>query len=279
MICAWTELLIILPEQLRTSVDQLGHDNLQELRLRLGKPPELVFGSKRIHLQGSVTGDDLNFCVNTASRYSPWAAESVRRGYITAPGGHRIGLCGQAVVRQGSVEGIRDLTSLCIRVARDFPGISKNLGSYPGSMLIIGSPGSGKTTLLRDLIRQLSNNRQGGVTVVDERGELFPREAGFHSGPSTDVITGCSKEQGIDIVLRCMGPSVIAVDEITSEQDCEALLRAGYCGVDLLATAHAACVDDLHSRPVYRKIVSSGVFQWIVILQRDNSWGVERMVK
>lgn len=279
MTCAWTELLRVLPEWMRTDVDRHGSGSLQELRLRLGKTPELVCRNKRERLRSVVTVEDLNFCVNAASRYSPWAAESVRHGYLTAAGGHRIGICGQAVVQNGNIQGIRNLTSLCIRVARDFPGIAGSLSHLNGSILIIGSPGSGKTTLLRDLVRQISAEQRGSVAVVDERGELFPKEAGFDTGISTDIMSGCSKTEGIDMVLRCMGPRVIAVDEITAEEDAEALLRASRCGVDLLATAHASDISDLRCRPIYRKLSDSGLFQWVVILQRDKSWSVERMVK
>ena len=279
MICAWTELLNVLPEWMRKDVDNLGRDSLRELRLRLGKPPELVMCRQYDCLRRTVSADDLNFCVNTTSRYSPWAAESVRMGYLTVAGGHRIGLCGQPAIHNGSIQSFRTLSSLCIRVARDFPGIASKLCGCVGSVLIIGRPGSGKTTLLRDLIRQKSNCRQGSIAVVDERGELFPVRAGFDTGKCTDVMTGCCKSDGIDMVLRCMGPTTIAVDEITAEGDCEALLRASRCGVDLLATAHAGSLTDLRSRPVYQKLLEQNLFQWVVILQRDNSWTVERMVK
>ena len=279
MICAWNELIGLLPEWMRAEVDKQGSGRLQELRLRLGKPPELI-GCPSSNFNGKVvTGDDLNLCINTASRYSPWAAESVRLGYLTTAGGHRIGICGQAVVQNGSIQSIRSVSSLCIRIARDFPEISGDLWHNSGSILIIGCPGCGKTTLLRDLIRQISLHRPANVAVVDERGELFPFKAGFDTGPKTDVLTGCTKESGIDMVLRTMGPAVIAVDEITAEADAQALLRAAGCGVVLLATAHAASVTDLHTRPIYRELVDFGLFDWLVVLKPDKTWSVERMIK
>lgn len=273
MKCAWKELLAVLPPWLSKEADKLGRDSLQELRLRLGKSPELVMGKCSKWLDRQVNRDDLNFCINTASRYSPWAAQTISEGYITAPGGHRIGICGDAVVRNGVIAGIRDAEMLCIRVARDFPGIGEKADGLMGSILLLGPPGSGKTTLLRDMVRRIS--RQEAVAVVDERGELFP--PGFDSGQRLDVLRGCPKHQGIDMVLRTMGPSCIAVDEITAEADCQALIRAGWCGVRLIATAHAATIRDLQSRPVYQSLVSRRLFDYVLILSRDKSWRAERM--
>lgn len=277
MICAWKEFLRILPEWMRSEVDRQGRTALQELRLRTGKPPELVCGSSCRLSDRNICPDDINYCINTGSRYSPWASESVQRGYLTTSGGHRIGLCGQAVIHGDKIQGIRSVSSVCIRIARDFPGLAASLADRRGSILIIGSPGCGKTTLLRDLIRQRGCAPNRCVAVVDERGELFPPGAGFDTGDRTDVMTGCRKQDGIEMLLRCMGPSAIAIDEITAEEDCDALIRAGHSGVDLLATAHARSISDLYARPIYRKLCQCGLFNWTVTLQPDKTWSVERM--
>lgn len=276
MKCPWTQLLGILPQSMRGRVDALGKDNLQELRLRLGKPGEMVMGGVSQYLPGTVTSEDLHYVVNTASRYSPWSASTAAQGFITAAGGHRIGLCGQCTYQEGRVTGIRDVTSLCIRVARDFTGLATGI-PLTGSVLVLGPPGSGKTTLLRDLIRRVANENNGSVAVVDERGELFPKEAVFLQGKRMDILTGCDKKSGIEMTLRTMGPSWIAVDEITSQGDCEGLIQAGWCGVRLVASAHAAGKQDLLTRPVYRPLMESGLFDTLVILKPDKSWTYERM--
>lgn len=275
MKCAWQALLSILPPRMRTEVDKLGKDSLQELRLRLDRPPELVASGGSHWLPINITAQDINFVVHTASKYSPWAAATVSQGYITAPGGHRIGMCGDVIVKDDKAAGVRTATSLCIRVARDFPGIAARAAGIKGNILVIGPPGSGKTTLLRDLVRQISDSGQT-VTVVDERGELFP--VGFQQGRRTDVLTGCSKAQGLDMALRTMGPSYIAVDEITAQSDCQALLQCGWCGVHLLATAHASDLRDLKSRPVYTPLLESCIFENVLVLQRDKTWHTERMM-
>lgn len=274
MKCAWNAFLSILPPRLRMEVDNLGKDTLEELHLRLNQPVELILGGFSHLLKIKAGEEDIRFVVNTASRYSPWAASSVSQGYITAPGGHRIGLCGDCVVQAGLVTGIRQASSLCIRVARSFEGIGRNAPKY-GSVLILGPPGVGKTTLLRDMIRLRSQTE--AISVVDERGELFPAGDIFEPGPRTDVLTGCSKAQGVPMALRTMGPKCIAVDEITAAEDCQALLSAGWCGVQLLATAHAANCEDLKQRPVYRPLAQSGLFEQAIILGRDKSWRMERM--
>jgi stage III sporulation protein AA len=158
-------------------------------------------------------------------------------------------------------------------VARDFPGIAARVGKVKGSVLILGPPGWGKTTLLRDLIRQISESET--VSVVDERGELFPE--GFEKGKRTDVLTGCPKEKGIFMLLRTMGPSSIAVDEITDERDATAILHAANCGVRLLASAHADSLQSFRNRAVYSALMENHVFDIILVLKNDYSYTLERV--
>lgn len=273
MTCRWQEFLSILPPWLRISVDEVGRESLQELRLRIGAPPELVLAGESRWLDRPAVLEDIHFCINTASRYSPWTAESQSLGFLTAPGGHRIGLCGQPAYKEGVVTGFRSLSSICIRIARDFPGISGGIRGEGRSVLILGAPGWGKTTLLRDLARILSQKHT--VAVVDSREELFP--AGFRQGKRMDVLSGCPKDKGIEMVLRTMGPEIIAVDEITAGEDCTALWKAAGCGVKLLATAHAGSIDEFRRRPIYRPLLEAGIFDTFIMLRKDKSFQEERI--
>lgn len=280
MKCQWQAYMNLLPHWMRQEVDKQGRECLQELRIRIGHPPELVLKKESVYLDKPATKEDIAFIVNVASEYSPWTAGTVAQGFLTAPGGHRIGICGVCAVSQGKICSVSQPTSLCLRVARDFNGIAEGASRISGSVLIIGPPGSGKTTLLRDLIRCKSNLGQGSVSVVDEREELFPLYRGqacFSTGLHTDIVCGCPKDVGIESVLRSMNPNWIAVDEITGQNDCQALLHAGWCGVNLLATAHAGSIQDLKTRPIYRPLVSNKLFPNIILLQKDKSWTIERL--
>lgn len=273
MICAWQELLGVLPLWLREEVDRQGREDLQELRLRQGAKPELITGRGLYHIERKIRREDICFTVNTATRYSPWAAAGATEGYITVPGGHRIGLCGETAVKNGEVISFREINSLNIRVARDFPGIAAKLPAIRDNVLILGAPGWGKTTLLRDLARRLA--QQQTVVVVDERGELYP--AGVERGSRMDVLTGCSKALGIGMVLRSMGPEWIVVDEITALRDTQAMLQVAFCGVKLLATAHASSTEDLKTRRIYQPLMEYSLFQTAVVLRRDKSYYTERI--
>lgn len=268
MYCDWDGFLRLLPGWLQGEVDRSGKENLQELRLRLHFPPQLILREGRQALRRSVTQEDLSFCVNAASHYSPWAAATIKEGYLTATGGHRIGICGEV-----SGSGFRQVRSLCIRVARDHPGIAAKASMLQGSLLILGAPGWGKTTLLRDLIRRRSMTET--VSVVDERGELFPM--GFDTGLQTDVLTGEKKPHGILRLLKTMDPQTIAVDEITAPEDMRALLEAYGCGVHLFASAHASSLKDLTDRPVYRPLLQNHVFDHVLILRKDQTYEAERV--
>lgn len=284
MNCCWRELLELLPPWLRESTgSEMQERNPREIRLRLGRMVQVVTPLGEWYPTCRRVGEgDIAYVLNIASRFSAYAAQSVAQGYVTGRGGHRIGLCGECVVQNGMVTGIKELRSLCIRIARDIHGLADGLHSVlaDGSLLILGPPGSGKTTLLRDLIRQISDGRQEQIGVVDQRSELFPVTSDgfqFDTGSRTDVLTGAGKSSGIELLLRSMGPKWIAVDEISAMEDCITLEQCGYCGVRFLATAHAWTPEDLESRPVYRRLLRTGMFRTAIWLKEDQTYTVERL--
>lgn len=218
----------------------------------------------------SVTPVELHDILMKLCDYSAYShQDELVRGYLTASGGLRVGLCGTAVMKDGRVVNIHPVTTLSFRVPREVMGCSRMLLSliHPlGGVLICGAPCSGKTTLIRDLARELSYTYK--VSVTDERGEL----AGFASQQFTydmglcDVYVGMPKGEAILCSVRSMAPDIIVCDELGNADDVASVRYALRCGAACIATVHAATLSDLRSRSVMRELLSTGAFRYLVFL-------------
>ena len=275
-----------LPLRLREAALSLPEGDrakAEELRLRAGWPMTVLAGGEERPLGGPpVAPGELEQLVEIASHASLHAVlDQVRRGYLTIAGGHRIGLCGEAALREGKIHALRAISSANVRIARQVRGAAAPVldrlcpaGRLAGT-LILAPPGLGKTTLLRDLIRSASEGEGCiplRVALADERGEVAAMYNGLPQlevGRRTDVMEGCPKAQGLMLLLRAMNPQVLAVDEITAPEDVRALTAAAGCGVTLLATAHGESRADLERRSLYRPLLEEGLFRFLVGIRRE----------
>lgn len=279
---------------------------LEEIRLRLHRPVMVVAGGWDAFLgsNGLVTtmsdalvlGErEASQFLETISRASLYAMEDdIRQGFITLPGGHRVGLTGQAVMEQQRLRTLKNIAGFNVRLARAVPGAANSVlprlvrQGRVMHTLIASAPGCGKTTMLRDLTRQLSSGVQElgvsgmRVAVADERSEIAACWRGVPQldlGPRTDVLDGCPKAEAIMLLLRSMSPQVIVTDEIGNEADTAALEEALYSGVTLLATAHGATLEEVLRRPTLARLLRKGAFERVVILSRSRGPGtVEEIV-
>lgn len=266
----------LLPRELRRAVEKHGADRVEELRLRRGRAPELVAAGESLRLDAPPVDEELIMRVlekaTGASIHS--AAAELRGGYISC-NGLRIGVCGTGVVRDGALTGFRDYSSLNIRIPSEHRGICDSLiqslyASGFENTLIISPPGGGKTTALREFIRRLSD-RGLTLAVADERNELSGSEGGaaqFDLGRCTDVLVGVGKAEGAIMLLRGMGPQIIAMDEITQDRDIEAVTQIFGCGVGILATAHGEGAESLNRRTLYRELLDRQIFKNIVTIRK-----------
>lgn len=279
------ELLPARWQQAARRVPDFRKAQAEEFRLRAGRPMTLVttegelFVSDELPRQ-SVTQSDLEQLCDTVTGYSRYAAsESMGKGYLVGRGGFRVGLCGTVVLRDGVGVNLRDISSASVRISRQAAGLCRDMtqllpeGESFQSTLIAAPPGAGKTTLLREMVAALSNGSEERaplrVGIVDERGELagmyrgVPQlDVGFH----TDVLDGCPKALGIPMLLRSANPQVIAMDEITAEEDLAAMAAAANCGVALLATIHALDGEELRRKPLYPVLATSQVFRRLITI-------------
>ena len=264
----------LLPRPLRDRAEALpvsARQRAEELRLRTGSPAALRLPEAEIPIgRDAVTPDVLSAVLETATRASYHAVtEQLRRGFINAPGGVRVGVCGTAVL-DGSLRGLREISSLCIRIPRQIPGAGGEIIPLvkDDSVLILSPPGGGKTTFLRELVRSVSDSGVR-VSLADERGELAGMCGGvpqFDVGRCTDVLTGAPKAEAAMLLLRAMGPEVVAMDEISAPEDAAAIETLAGCGVRIFATAHAAGTEEFFGRPIYERLAGLGCFHKLVCI-------------
>lgn len=274
-----------IPTELRAAlyaVSPMEQKCCEEIRLRVGQPLTISIGGKEESIGNrNVTQPELEQTLQKAADYSLHTfADSLRQGFITVQGGHRIGICGQIAAQEGHILSYRRISSLNIRIARQIVGAADEMlideirqEDRLYNALIFSPPGRGKTTLLRDLSRQLSDS---GVRTAfaDERSELAGLYEGvpqFDIGRHTDVIDGCPKAEAAMILLKTMSPQLLVLDEITSEHDIRAAEYASHCGVAVLASAHAWDIQDFTLRPLYRKLFDAKIFDKIFCIAPDRS--------
>lgn len=296
------EILRILPNNLRGVLDSIKIDFrlLLEIRIRVNKPILIYYDNEEyfINIKNGlvkypedaymITIDEVKESLQYICNYSLYAyEEDIKQGFITVIGGHRVGLAGKIVLEQGDIKNIKYITCINIRVSHQVIGCGKKVIKYLYDdndsiyhTLIVSPPMSGKTTLLRDIIRIISNgsglHKSMTVGVVDERSEIGACYNGVPQndiGIRTDILDCCPKSEGMMMLLRSMSPKIIAVDEIGTLRDIEAIEYVINCGCKLLATVHGNGIEDVKNKPLLGKLVRERVFERYIILNNQNRVG------
>ncbi|MHB8157606.1 MAG: stage III sporulation protein AA [Desulfocucumaceae bacterium] len=307
----WEEVMPVLPLKLRKIIAGAGLGVLrrvEEIRLRSDRPLALGVDCGDIFLSEGgavlnshenayrVSAEDIDRCLSLVSGSSIYALEEeIRNGFITIPGGHRVGITGKAVLESGRVKTLKYFSGINIRVSKEIIGSANELmpkiidrghGSIYHTM-IFSPPRCGKTTVLRDAVRMISDGLPElglpgqAVGLVDERSEIAGCYRGApqrNVGIRTDVLDGCPKAEGLTMLLRSMGPSVLATDEIGRNEDVRALEEALNAGVRIIFTVHGSSLEELAARPALNYLFRLGVVDRFVLLGREATAGVVKGV-
>lgn len=301
----------ILPLTLKQLMQKLPREiqvGLEEIRIRKHRPleirsrQEVAFVNPLGQIEPNCalayhpSAEECKCVLELATHHSLYSyEEELKQGYITIAGGHRIGLAGRTLLTAGQVKMIRDVGSFNIRIARELKGISTSLipllvdwqllAPRIHPTLVMSLPGQGKTTLLRDLTRYISSGDSADsslrrhrpsfkIGVIDERSEIAACVKGipsFDLGPRTDVMDACPKAEGMMMMIRSMSPEVLVVDEIGCLADVKAVQEARYAGITVIASAHAANLEEARRSPVLEELFRTRVFERFILVERTTN--------
>ncbi|MGN0473909.1 MAG: ATPase, T2SS/T4P/T4SS family [Acutalibacteraceae bacterium] len=257
-----------------------------EIRIRCGKPvvvmmPESYVLPDKNHI---LTQNDISEIFQKLCDYSVYSYQAeLSQGFITLPGGHRVGICGTASLDKSGNRTVKYISSINIRIASEHIGCARELVNEVFSeklcgALIAGPPCCGKTTILRDIALNFSSEgSMKKVVIVDERGELAAIYRGTPQntlGLFCDVLNGYPKGEGILIALRTLSPDVIICDEVGSEEDAKALCEGVNAGVAVISSVHACNADELYTKNSCKRLLETGAFKKIVFLKGGRCRGI-----
>ena len=286
-----TEILRIVPSTIRNlllTATQGCTDKIQEIVLRIERPVCVYLMGEEMYLtvNGCLTRyidsqplvitskKEITDCFNIACGYSVYShLNEIKEGFLTVNGGHRVGVCGTAVVSSDTIVNIRDVSTLSLRMARELKGCGEEavalIRKSNAGLLICGSPCSGKTTVLRDVARILSDKYKYRVSVVDTRGEIAAASDGINQLDlcMCDVLNGYPRTKGIEQAVRTLSPNFVVCDELGNEDDATALLSASNSGVRFVATIHASNKEELLKRKNVKSIIETNAFDKIIFLK------------
>lgn len=287
------EILAYFPIKIRNELKKYPLRLVEEIRIRNGREILLKIGQAEKSTDSIANSEDIlemlqRVCDNSIYTYQ----NQICSGYITIKGGHRIGITGNAVIKDGQVINISHIYSLNFRIARQIFDCSNmalrhilNLSNNSiYNTILISPPGRGKTTLLRDLVRKLSNGieeyhfKGKNIGVVDERGEIAAMYKGVPQndvGKRTDILDNVSKDLGMKMLIRSMNPQIIVADEIGTHEDIEAIKYAVCCGVKGIFTAHAQSLEDIVKSPILGELYQMKIIEKVLLIEENRNIKLE----
>jgi stage III sporulation protein SpoIIIAA len=241
-------LLATLPQSLQDAIATLPAEDLLEVVLDLGRPPQARLPGRSVNLADTpVQREDLAQIVAAIGDFGADNRAGIE-GTL-----HRISAIRN---RHGAVVG------LTLRVGRAIHGtieLIRDLIEGGRSVLLLGRPGVGKTTKLREIARVLADDFDKRVIVIDTSNEI----AGDGDIPHRAIGTARrmqvrNPDQQHAVMIEAVEnhmPEVIIVDEIGTTAEALAARTIAERGVQLIGTAHGNTLENLVRNPTLSELV------------------------
>lgn len=270
-------LLNKLPIKLKSEIEGLINSNhiINEIRIKKNSFIYLISNGKNLKTDIFIDENEIENIFEYICQGSLYAhIDTLKEGYIQMGSGIRAGVCGTAILDNGQITGIKDVTSINIRIPQKINNASSYVFSllektnFSESILIYSSPGVGKTSILRDLVLKLSKLDNGiRFAVIDTREEIIINHL---ECSNADIYLSYPKGVAIELATKSMTPEIIICDEISNESEANAILKSSHSGVTLIATTHASSFTELKEKSILTPLIKSGVFKHFIGVERKN---------
>ena len=261
-------------EKLKLFLEQNNIYTVNEIKIMASSFVFLLINQESLKTNIIINKDEIEEIVLHLCGGSIYAhLQTIKEGYISVGKGIRAGICGKAVLSNGEIDGIYDITSITIRIpqrikhAGEFLFNYLNDNSFRCSVILYSPPGIGKTTVLRDLTARLSEAHKR-CCVIDTREEITPF---LDESLSCDIFLSYPKATAIEIATKTLNPQIILCDEITSLKEADAIKYSVNSGVSFIATTHASSYNELKSKEILKGLFNCGVFDTAIGIKRGKN--------